>query len=113
MAGSGRAFLLGDASVPKVHGDGLQHRIALFDGSGGVPCGRIRPVAGISGLDGPLGQFRQVCTGVFDKPPVRQEIAQCVQVVRLWKIDLHQYQARLNRLLGRLLGQPAGVPRNG
>ena len=80
-------------------------------GANRIGGGRLRPFAGIPGLDRPPGQPSQVRVLNPDGPAVRQQVAQRVEVVGKGKIDSLDHQGRLQRPFPGRLRVPADVTR--
>lgn len=88
-----------------------QHGFEYFPGlcyrRRSVFTGRFDHVTRVAGLDSPLPELRKVGEIPFDVPACREQIAQTIQIVRLWKRYLQKDQRGLDRLLGALLGVKA------
>lgn len=71
----------------------------------------IGPITRIACLDGPLSQVCQVRMIFLELPAVGHQIAQRIQVVASWEINLQENQNGLYRLLSGLLSKPASMAR--
>src|ERR1700687_4731692 len=95
----------------EIRNHAVVHGARLLGGPLCVLHRRIWPVARIARFDSPFRQFGKVGLLPLYLPAIGQEVAERVEVVPKWKLDALRRQRTFQRLLRRLLRQPARVSR--